>query len=135
MKTRINDLVGVGRAAALAISELADDQVVINYANMAVAALDAAAARNGGTDAQHDDARQRVRRARVDAIINRDIGRTSHTSLDHAALLAAGVDPASTQPREHAVMCGTCGRSTWHQAGHCDAHYTPPAAALRTVMS
>ena len=60
---------------------------------------------------------------------------TRHTRLDFEALVAAGVDPDSTQPRERAVSCRQCGRVTWNQAAHCDAHYIPPAAALWTVMS
>jgi len=54
-----------------------------------------------------------------------------HTPLDHAALIAAGVDPDSTQPREKAVTCQTCGRLTFNQAAHCDdrAHYVVPHAA------
>ena len=60
---------------------------------------------------------------------------TLHTRLDHEALIAAGVDPSSTQPRERAVTCRRCGRLTWNQAAHCDAHYVAPFAALRAVMS
>lgn len=51
-----------------------------------------------------------------------------HTTLDHQALVAAGVDPDSTQPRERPVTCQTCGRVTWNQAAHCDADYLPPSA-------
>lgn len=58
-----------------------------------------------------------------------------HTRLDHDALIAAGVDPASTQPRERAVTCQVCGTLTANQAAHCDAHYVTPVAARRAVAS
>jgi hypothetical protein len=48
-----------------------------------------------------------------------------HTRRDYDALVAAGVDPTTTQPRERAVRCW-CGRETWHQVGYCDEHYLPP---------
>lgn len=54
-----------------------------------------------------------------------------HTERDHAELTAAGVDPYSTAPREHAVGCIVCRRMTFHQMAGCDTHYTPPAAAVR----
>ena len=60
---------------------------------------------------------------------------TTHTRLDHEALIAAGVNPSSTQPRERAVTCQVCGRVTWNQAAHCDQHYVAPMAARRAVMS
>lgn len=60
---------------------------------------------------------------------------TTHTRLDHEALIAAGVNPSSTQPRERAVSCRQCGRVTWNQAAHCDAHYVAPFAARRAVAS
>lgn len=56
-----------------------------------------------------------------------------HTAADTAALISAGVDPAVTQPREHAVRCVIRIRETWHQMGCCDRHYTPPAACRRGV--
>ena len=61
---------------------------------------------------------------------------TPHTPKDHAALAAAGLHPGphadfDTQPREQPVRCGTCSDWTMHQAGYCDAHYVPPAAARR----
>lgn len=55
-----------------------------------------------------------------------------HTVLDLHALRQAGVDPDSTQPREHAVRCTRCTSETWNQAGRCDAHYVAPAAARLT---
>ena len=60
---------------------------------------------------------------------------TLHTPLDLEALDAAGVDRDSTQPRERAVTCQVCGRVTWNQAAHCDAHYVAPFAARRAVAS
>ena len=55
-----------------------------------------------------------------------------HTLTDHDALTAAGVDPSTTQPREHAVRCHSCNARTFNQAGGCEAHYTQPAAIART---
>ena len=60
---------------------------------------------------------------------------TLHTPLDLEALVAAGVDPDSTQPRERPTTCQQCGRVTWNQAAHCDQHYVAPMAARRAVMS
>ena len=60
---------------------------------------------------------------------------TTHTPLDLEALIAAGVNPSSTQPRERPVTCQMCGRTTWNQAAHCDQHYVAPMAARRAVMS
>jgi len=60
---------------------------------------------------------------------------TTHTRLDHEALIAAGVNPSSTQPRERAVSCRRCGQITWNQAAHCDQHYVAPMAARRAVAS
>lgn len=59
-----------------------------------------------------------------------------HTDADHQTLLAAGVDPDSTQPREHAVPCQTCHRPTWNVAAHCDLHYVahPAARAEREAV-
>jgi hypothetical protein len=56
-----------------------------------------------------------------------------HTERDHAELTAAGVDPYSTAPREHAVACVVCRRMTFHQMGGCDSHYRAPAAVAQTV--
>lgn len=58
---------------------------------------------------------------------------TTHTRLDHDALIAAGVDPASTQPRERAVTCQVCGTPTANQAAHCDTHWVAPFAARRAA--
>lgn len=52
-----------------------------------------------------------------------------HTPRDAAALLAAGIDPADTQPRERLVPCLTCGAATMHTAAHCDTHWVPPVFA------
>lgn len=60
---------------------------------------------------------------------------TRHTRLDFEALVAAGVDPDSTQPRERPTTCQQCGRTTWNQAAHCDQHYVAPMAARRAVAS
>ena len=54
-----------------------------------------------------------------------------HTPLDLAALTAAGIDPASTQPREHEVRCTFCPARTLNQMGGCDQHYRPPHAVVR----
>ena len=51
-----------------------------------------------------------------------------HTQRDAEALLRAGVDLHSTQPREHHVLCW-CGARTLHQRGLCDTHWEAPAAA------
>lgn len=51
-----------------------------------------------------------------------------HTPADTAALTAAGIDPESTQPREHAVPC-RCGRRTLNLSGGCDRHYEVPVRA------
>jgi len=56
-----------------------------------------------------------------------------HTAADAAALISAGIEPAVTQPREHAVRCVICLRETWHQMGYCDSHYVLPAACRRGV--
>lgn len=61
------------------------------------------------------------------------VDRHGHTERDHAALVAAGVDPASTQPREQPVRCYACPTRTWHQAGNCDRHYMVPAAVERQL--
>ena len=57
-----------------------------------------------------------------------------HTPRDYAELTAAGVDPHSTQPREHAVRCW-CGHLNYHQSGNCGSHYIAPAAARRAVTA
>lgn len=64
-----------------------------------------------------------------------DSDRHGHTERDHAALIAAGVDPASTQPREHPVNCTWCHQPTMNQSGNCDrdAHYTAPWAARKAA--
>ena len=59
-----------------------------------------------------------------------------HTHRDAEHLHAAGIDPSTTQPRDdHAIRCTHtgCRNMTWHQAAGCDAHYTIPAAARRTL--
>jgi len=61
------------------------------------------------------------------------VNHTLHTRLDHEALIAAGVDPSSTQPRERAVTCQVCGAWTANQAAHCDTHYVAPMAARRAA--
>ena len=58
--------------------------------------------------------------------------RHGHTERDYDALVAAGVDPYDTQPREHKVACFWCSARTRHQSGGCDAHYLEPWRA-RTV--
>lgn len=58
---------------------------------------------------------------------------TLHTGQDLVALIAAGVDPESTQPRERSVPCNVCGTPTRNQAGGCDRHYTPPASTRRVA--
>lgn len=60
---------------------------------------------------------------------------SGHTAQDAAALIVAGVDPASTQPRERPVLCVSCGRPTMHQQARCDEHYRAPHAARRAVTS
>lgn len=68
------------------------------------------------------------------ALLDRD-DRHGHTEKDFAALVAAGVDPASTQPREHSVRCTWCLRPTMNQSGNCDRdeHYTAPWAARKVA--
>ena len=58
----------------------------------------------------------------------------AHTDRDHAELVAAGVDPGSTQHREHPVACW-CLQMTRHQAGACDRHYQAPRACTRQAVS
>lgn len=58
-----------------------------------------------------------------------------HTDADHEALTRAGVDPATTQPREHSVPCQTCRTATFNKAAHCDVHYVAPAAAERLAVA
>lgn len=60
---------------------------------------------------------------------------TRHTRLDYEALIAAGVDPDSTQPRERPVTCTHCWQRTWNQAARCDEHYIAPNAARWAVTS
>lgn len=64
-------------------------------------------------------------------------GTDGHTDADWMALNAAGIDPATTQPREQAVQCFglSCGRMTFNQAGGCDAHYQPPPAVARAAAA
>lgn len=50
----------------------------------------------------------------------------NHTPLDHAALVAAGVDPDTSQPRTRPVTCLWCRTTTWNLAACCDTHYEPP---------
>lgn len=54
-----------------------------------------------------------------------------HTERDFNELVAAGVNPADTQPRENAVQCTFCRNRTWHLSGRCDWHYEPPRATRR----
>lgn len=56
-----------------------------------------------------------------------------HTDRDLAELRDAGVDPASTQPRERAVECIVCRKRTFHQMGYCDRHYVAPDAVRRAL--
>ena len=60
--------------------------------------------------------------------------RCGHTERDFAELTAAGVDLATTQPRDHPVRC-ICGRRTFSQMGYCerDECYRMPAAAQRAL--
>jgi hypothetical protein len=55
-----------------------------------------------------------------------------HTQRDYDELIAAGVDPSTTQPREHPIPCAICTMATMHQAGRCDFHYVAPFAARRS---
>lgn len=48
-----------------------------------------------------------------------------HTYRDAAAMTAAGINPADTQPREHAVPCAVCHTDTWNVGGRCDDHVYP----------
>lgn len=60
-----------------------------------------------------------------------------HTPRDYDELVAAGIDPYSTQPRsDHGVRCW-CGEVTWHQMGGCDkdGHYIRPAACDRKQVA
>lgn len=59
--------------------------------------------------------------------------RDGHTEHDFNELVAAGVDPATTAPREQRTACVICRRPTWNREGHCDLpdHYVPPSAVLR----
>ena len=61
------------------------------------------------------------------------LARHGHTEADYGCLIGAGVDPSTTQPREHAVGCTGCGRKTWNQMGRCDRIdcYRPPSAVTR----
>lgn len=54
---------------------------------------------------------------------------TTHTDLDQQALLDAGVDPATSQPRTRPVTCLWCRTRTWNLAAGCDTHYHPPRRA------
>lgn len=70
------------------------------------------------------------------AAINAGIGDTftlGHTRRDHDELRRAGVDPATTQPRERPVGCIACRALTANQAGFCDRHYQRPAVCDRAV--
>lgn len=51
---------------------------------------------------------------------------TAHTPLDLEALERAGVDPASTQPREWPVPCSVCRASTFHLGRGCERHFVAP---------
>lgn len=60
--------------------------------------------------------------------------RHGHTERDFAELTAAGIDPATTQPRDHAVRC-LCGQATFNQQAGCDRDecYLLPGAAQRAL--
>lgn len=60
--------------------------------------------------------------------------RSGHTERDFNELVAAGVDPDSTQPRERSVGCIACRKSTLNQSGYCDAHYVRPFAIDRAEL-
>lgn len=53
-------------------------------------------------------------------------GTAGHTQRDYDEMVAAGIDPADRQHRDHPTVCG-CGRQTWHLSATCDAHYEAPA--------
>lgn len=55
-----------------------------------------------------------------------------HTVRDWLELVAADVDPATTQPREWQTRCW-CFAETWHQSATCDEHYVAPRAAVKAV--
>lgn len=60
-------------------------------------------------------------------------GRNGHTQRDFDQLVAAGIDPESTAPRERPIQCVVfvgCRCTTWNQAGGCDTHYLPPNRVL-----
>lgn len=57
-----------------------------------------------------------------------------HTDRDYNALVAAGIDPATTQPREHNTLCW-CAATTRHQSATCDRHYVLPGAATRALQA
>lgn len=57
-----------------------------------------------------------------------------HTERDAKALVDAGVDVFSTQPREWPTACW-CGALTWHQSATCDEHYVAPHAARKAVQA
>ena len=60
-----------------------------------------------------------------------NINALPHPARDEIELVAAGVDPCSTQPRDRQVSCNVCDRLTMFQAGGCDRHYVAPWAARR----
>lgn len=58
-----------------------------------------------------------------------------HTPKDHAALLAAGIDPEGTQARDRKVKCWDCPTLTANLAGNCDRHYLPPKRARAEAVA
>lgn len=57
-----------------------------------------------------------------------------HTRRDADELYAAGIDPATTQPREWPVRC-LCGVSTFNVSARCDrlGCYQPPGIIARNA--
>lgn len=60
---------------------------------------------------------------------------SGHTTRDAEALIAAGVDPTTVQPRETQVPCrmfsARHAAHTSNLGGGCDQHYVTPAACDR----
>lgn len=125
------------------VVDLGSFQALVRYVELANAladqvAADAAELGNQYTAAHADDVRRDA--AALEQLasqllpftqpIDGDTG--GHTALDVHSLRRAGIDPTSTQPREHSVPCTACSEPTWNIEARCDLHYQPP---LRTSLA
>ena len=48
-----------------------------------------------------------------------------HTPRDLEEFARVGIDPDTTQGRDHPVRCLWCSTTTFNQRGECDRHYRP----------